>query len=303
MEHAAWPAISHGEWTATKTTLQLCAQMIGKARLALAPPRPEWLHAALLLDGRGFTTGAIPLDDRLVSMGIDVYEVSLWIDVSDGSRVAVPLGPGRCVADIWADFAGALVGLGIDVDIWEKPQEVADTTPFSENTHDGTIVAEHAQRFYQLLASVNGAFEEFRSPFFGRSGVQLWWGGFDFSVLLFNGRHMPAPDDRGYIMRYDLDAEHMSAGFWSGDDNTPASFYAYLTPRPEGCESASVEPDYAGWTEAMGQWLMPYEAVRTSDEPRQAILSFLNSVYRVAIERGGWDAEAHEYVRPEPSAR
>ena len=155
--------------------------------------------------------------------------------------------PDRSVADIWSGFRDALAGLGLDLDIWEKPQEVADTTPFSENTHDCTFVAEDAQRFYRVLASTNSVFEEFRSRFFGRSGVQFWWGGFDFAVLLFTGNHEAAPDDRGYIMRYDLDAEHMNAGFWPGDDNAPyPAFYAYLVPRPDGCETAPIGPELRG---------------------------------------------------------
>jgi hypothetical protein len=304
MEHPAWPALPYAEWSPTKKTLQMCAQMIGKVRLALSPPQPEWLNACLYLDGRGFTTGAIPVGEGLVSMGIDVHESTLWVDHSDGRRVAVPIGPDRCVADIWGDFTSHLAMLGVDAEIWEKPQEIADVTPFSENTHDCTMVPEHAQRFYRLLATIDGAFEEFRSGFFGRSGVQFWWGASDLAVLLFSGRRETAPDDRGYIMRYDLDAEHMNAGFWPGDDASPEpAFYAYLHPRPDGCETAPVEPEHAGWVEAVGEWMLPYESVRTCDDPRQAILDFLGSVYRVAVTQGGWDADAHEYVRPMPPQR
>ena len=304
MEHAAWPALPYEQWAPTKKTLQMCAQMIGKARLALAPPQPEWLNSCLYLDGRGLTTGPVPSGERLVSMGIDVYEGSLWIDASDGRRVFAALGPDQCVADIWADFTRGLSELGIEADIWDKPQELADVTPFSENIHDCAFVPEHAQRFYRLLATLDGIFEEFRSAFFGRSSVQFWWGACDFAVLLFNGQHAAAPDDLGYIMRYDLDAEHMNAGFWTGDDNAPqAGFYAYLVPRPDGCETAKIEPEHADWVEAMGEWMMPYDAVRTCDDPRQAVLDFLGSVYGVAVTQGGWDAEAHEYVVPPRPAR
>jgi hypothetical protein len=123
-------------------------------------------------------------------------------------------------------------------------------------------------------------------------------------VLLFSGRKVSAPDDRGYIMRYDLDAEHMNADFWPGDDLVPQpSFYAYVVPQPAGCESAAVEPPYAGWAEAMGQWLMPYEEVRTCADPRQAIMDFLSAVYRVATSLGGWNAESFTYVRPPKAPR
>ena len=303
MEHPAWPALPYEEWAPTKKTLQMCAQMIGKARLALAPTQPEWLHTSLFLDGRGLATGAMPCGERVVSMGIDVYEGGLWIDVSGGSHATVPIGPERCVADIWGEFTARSADLGIDVRIRDTPQELADATPFSRNTHDCTFVAEDAQRFHQVLSAIDGVFEEFRSTFFGRSGVQFWWGAFDLAVLLFSGRHETAPDDRGYIMRYDLDAEQMNAGFWPGDDNAPEpALYAYLYPRPDGCETAPVEPEHAGWVEAMEEWMLPYDAVRTCDDPRQAILDFLDSVYRVAVTQGGWDRAYHEYVRPPASA-
>jgi hypothetical protein len=303
-EHADWPALPFEEWAPTKKTLHMVAQMLGKTKLALLPPQPEWFHARLLLDGHGFTSGPLPYRSSVVSLGIDVFQSTLWIAKSDGRSATVALGPDRSVAAIWSDFQGALAELGLELDLWQKPQEVADTTPFSENTHDHTFVAEHAQRFHRILASTNAVFQEFRSPFFGRSGVQFWWGSFDLAVLLFNGRPSPAPSDRGYIMRYDLDAEHLNAGFWAGDKNAPApAFYAYLVPRPVGCEAAPIEPHYASWVEAMGEWLMPYEEVRCCPDPRQAILDFLGCVYGVATGMGGWDAAAHEYTRPPASQR
>ncbi len=302
--HEAWPALPYKSWLPTKNTLHMCAQMIGKARLALSPPQPEWLHACLYLDGRGFTTAAMPHGKDIVSMGIDVYESAIWIRMSEGRVATVPIGTNRCVADIWSGFQDALAGLGLDIDIWEKPQEITDTTPFSKNRHDCTIIAEDAQRFCRVLASINSVFEEFRSSFFGRSGIQFWWGAFDFAVLLFTGKHEIAPDDRGYIMRYDLDAEHMNAGFWPGDDKTPyPGFYAYLVPRPDGCETAPTGSEHAGWVEAMGEWLMPYEAVRSCGDPRKEILIALGGVYGVATTLGGWDAEEHTYKKPVPTRR
>ena len=146
--------------------------------------------------------------------------------------------------------------------------------------------------------------EVFRSSFFGRTGVQFWWGGFDFAVLLFTGRQLAAPDDRGYIMRYDLDAEQLNAGFWPGDDTVPeARFWAYIVPRPDGCEGAPIQPAPAAWIEEISEWLLPYEHVRVSDDPQRAILDFLNSVYQVAVTNGGWDAEAQRYLRPQPAPR
>ncbi len=299
-----WPALPYAEWAATKKTLHMCTQMLGKTRLALTPPQPEWLHARLFLDGHGFTTGPMPFRGETLTVAIDLFDSKLKIRKSDGGRIVIPIADGRCVADIWDDYVRSLAKLGVEVDLWEKPQETADTTPFSENTHDCTIIPEHARRFHTVLSSVYGPFEEFRSRFFGRSGVQFWWGTFDEAVLLFTGKKVEAPEDKGYIMRYDLDAEHMNAGFWPGDDDSPeAIFYAYLVPPPPACETAPVKPPHANWVEAMGEWILPYEAVRTADDPRQAILEFLDSVYQAARSLGGWDSESFAYTPPPPSAR
>jgi hypothetical protein len=301
MSAEAWPALPYEDWAPTKKTLHMCAQMLGKTRLAMEPAQPEWLNACLYLDPRGFTTGAMPFGERVVSAGIDVFGSSLWVNASDGRSESVPIGAGRCVSEIWADYRAALLRLGIDAEIWEKPQETADTTPFAENRHDCTFDSSHAQRFHRLLCTIDGVFEEFRSPFFGRTGVQFWWGAFDFAVLLFSGEHLEAPDDKGYIMRYDLDAVHMNAGFWAGDDSAPNPFfYGYLVPRPDGCEVAPMRPEHAGWVEAMEEWVLPYDAVRTCDDPRQALLDFLGSIYDVAVTKGGWDAKAHTYAAPRP---
>ena len=299
-----WPALPYQEWAATKKTLHMYTQILGKVRLALAPPQPEWLHTCLHLDARGFTTGPIPRKSALVDLSLDLYDRLLRVRVSDGRVNEVALGPGRCVAEVWGDLQQVLATLDIEADLWQKPQEMADITPFSENRHDCALDPAQAQRFLALLATVQGVFEEFRSRFFGRSGIQFWWGSFDLALLLFTGRHLEAPADRGYIMRYDLDAEHMNVGFWPGDDNAPAAaFYGYLVPRPDGCETAPMEPETAGWVEAMGEWILPYDVVRTNPDPRRCVLSFLASVYRVATESGGWDAKGHVYTLPKPAAR
>ena len=290
-EHLAWPPLPYNEWAPTKKTLQMCAQMLGKTRLALAPPQPEWLHSCLYLDARGFTTGAMPYGERVVSAGIDVFDSLLWVCGSDGRSVMVALGPDKCVADIWGEYQGALADVGVEVDIWEKPQELADVTPFSENRHDCTFVAEHAQRFHRLLCSIDGVFEEFRSKFFGRTSIQYWWGASDFAVLLFNGKHLDAPEDKGYIMRYDLDAEHFNAGFWPGDDSSPSPGLL----RVPGASARRVrDRAHVAGARGVGRGHGGVDhGLRRGSGVRRSARSGVRlpeSVYRVAITEGGWDA-------------
>ena len=106
-------------------------------------------------------------------------------------------------------------------------------------------------------------------------------------------------------MQYDLDAEHLNAGFWAGDDNAPAAGLLRV-PGARGRRAARwhrSRPHYAGWVETMGEWMMSYEAVRTCTDPRRAILDFLGSLYALAVDLGGWDAPAHEYTPPAPAPR
>lgn len=302
VEHQAWPALPYERWAPTKKTLHMCTQMLGKTRLALAPPLPEWMHSSLQLDARGFTTGPMPSGTRIVVVSIDIFDAVIRVEVSDGRVETVSLVESQTVADIWAGYRRALDSLGVDADIWEKPQETSDETHFSDNHTDGEFVPADAQRFHRALGSIQAVFEKFRSQFFGRSGVQFWWGSFDLAVLLFNGEKVAAPDDRGYIMRYDLDAKHINAGFWIGDDSTPsASFYAYIVPQPPGCDTAPIGPSHANWVETMGEWMMSYEDVRTSEDPEKLLLEFLNSVYRFATSDVGWSADQLSYITPAPS--
>ena len=296
-EHADWPALPYADWAPTKKTLHMVSQMLGKVKLALAPPQPQWFHVRLFMDPRGFATGPIPHGARTVSLGIDVFQGAVWLAASDGRAASVPLAPDRTVADIWADVQQALGDVGLELDIWQKPQELADVTPFSENTHDGAFVAANAQRYHRVLSSVSAVYEEFRSPFFGRSGVQFWWGSFDLAVLLFNGRATPAPTRPRLHHALRPRRRAPQRRLLVGDDTVPTpGFFAYLVPRPPGCEAAAVPPTYAGWVEEMGEWMMSYEDVRTCSDPRQAILDFLGGVYDVATSLGGWDAAAHVYT-------
>lgn len=299
-----WPALPYGEWSETKRTLHLCSQMLGKASLALAPVQAEWMHACLHATARGLTTGPLPAGNGSIELGIDVFDDAMTLRTSDGRSSSVALAAGRTIADIYREFTGCAAELGVPLDVWDRPQEVADVTPFHDDTRPCAYDPAAVRRWFEVITAVANVFETWRGRFMGRSGVQFWWGAFDLAVLRFNGRHAEAPQDRGYIMRYDLDAEFMNAGFWPGDESSPEPiFYAYISPAPPGCDLVPIDPKSAAWIEQMGEWVLPYEAVRTSGDPCGALLDFLDSVYAVAGTHGGWDLASFEYVPPAPSSR
>ena len=299
-----WPELPFPQWAATKKTVQLYTQMLGKTKLALAPTQPQWLASSLDVGARGLTTGALPWGTSSVEVSLDFLDHAMRIDMSDGREAEISLLGGPTVADVWGLLHDAFAAFGVDADLWDKPQEVEDVTPMSTDTRPAAYDPDAVERWWHVITALHGVFDAWRSPFFGRSHVPFWWGAFDLAVLRFTGNKAVAPDDRGYIMRYDLDAQFMNAGFWPGDDNAPNPIiYAYIHPKPEGCELAPIDPEGAAWIEQMGEWVMPYQVALDSGDPRKAITDFLDSVYAIAIEYSGWDAEAFTYTKPPTPTR
>ena len=87
--------------------------------------------------------------------------------------------------------------------------------------------------------------------------------------------------------------ELSSCGFWPGGGEEGA-FYAYAYPEPAGFRNAPVAPGAAFYDEGLGQFLLPYEAVRSAPDPDRALLGFLQSTYVAAADLGAWDRAALE---------
>lgn len=135
-------------------------------------------------------------------------------------------------------------------------------------------------------------------PFFGRTGIAVWWGALDVALLLFNGKHAVPPTNRGYIMTYDLDAELMNAGLYYGDEKTAPFFYGYIFPQPPSAETLPIAPTAASWSDALREWVLPYDAVRDAADPAAALRAFLDAIYAQCIAAAGWDRDKLSYVAP-----
>jgi hypothetical protein len=272
--------------------------MMGKLCLALAPSQPEWLHASLALGARGLTTGALPLGDRSLEVAIDLLDGALDVLASDGSKRRIPLAPARHIADIWADYLDALAGLGVEARMRDTPQEVEDPTPFTRDRRERTYDPPAVASFFAALTSTHHVFDAWRSPFFGRTGLGFWWGAFDLTAMVFNGRSATPPVGADDIRRYDLDAESLVIGFWPGDARHQAMLYAYIVPEPPGSSGLPFDLPAAGWVSEMGEWVLPYEAVRTAPDPRAMLLRFIDTVHAAAGTLAGWDLDAYRYEPP-----
>jgi hypothetical protein len=298
-----WPRFDEARWPATRDYLHLLSQMLGKLRIALAPPLPEWFHASLALTPRGLSTRLLAIEAGAIEASLDLADGLIRLSATDGRLRAIGLVPARPIAAIWTDLRTSLDELDVAVDLWDKPQERVDETPFSLDERVRDYDPALAAGWLALMTEIHATFEAWRSPFFGRSGVNFWWGGFDMTVALYNGRHATPRPGSNYIMRYDLDAEHLTIGFWPGDDNNEPMFFSYLVPEPPDCPAYPMDVLTTSWAPTRAEWVLPYEAVRDRPDRHDVVRRFMDAGYRAAGDLAGWDLAALTYVAPPPAPR
>jgi hypothetical protein len=297
-ETAVWPDVDVSEWAATKKSFHLYAQMLGKMRVSLSPAQPNWMFTALLLSARGITTGPIPWHGTSVQASIDVFSSEVIVERSNGKSRRIALVPARTVAEIYAELHAALEALDVECAISPIPQELPDTTPLHEDRRPAEYEPPAVLRWFQAATASANVFDEWRAHFFGRTGIQVWWGALDVALLLFSGKHVAPPTDRGYILKYDLDAEMMNVGLYYGDEKTAPFFYGYIFPQPPGADKLPIAPAAVSWSETIKEWVLPYDAVRNAADPAAELRAFLDSIYAQCVSVAGWDRDAFSYVLP-----
>lgn len=293
-----WPALPLAQWEDTRATLHLWTQIVGKVRLALAPMVNHWWQAPLYVSARGLTTSAIPYAGGVVELTFDFQDEVLRIRTSAGASRAVALAP-RTVADFHGDVLSTLLDVGVRAHITRTPVEMENVIPFDEDETHASFDAEAARRFWRVLIDVDRVLNEFRGGFIGKcSPVHFWWGSFDIAVTRFSGRTAPRhpggiPNVADYVMQEAYSHECMSVGWWPGGGLVPEpAFYAYSYPEPDGCSAAQVSPSAAYYHPEMREWILPYEAARTAQDPDAEVMSFLESTYGTVARFGNWDRAA-----------
>ncbi len=276
----------------------MCAQMLGKLRVALSPPQPNWMFTPLHLNARGFTTGSMPWRRSSIEALIDVFSSEIILRRSTGDEVRIALVPSRTIAEIFAALHEALATLGVTQRISNLPQEVPDTIPFDEDTRASAYDPQAVRRWFQTTTMTANVFDTWHSHFFGRSAIRLWWGAFDLALTLFNGRHAAPPTDRGYLLKYDLDAELMNCGLYLGDEKTSPFFYGYIYPQPPGAEKLALAPDVVKWSDTLREWVLPYDAVRFASKPEEELRAFLDALYGHCVTSAGWNQAQLSYQAP-----
>jgi hypothetical protein len=289
-----WPKLEWSEWQDSARTLHMWTQIIGKVRLALTPWLNHGWHVTLYVTARGLGTSPIPVGHELLEIELDFIAHRLLVRTSRGDERALKLEP-RTVADFYREVMSVLRALGVAVRINEKPSEVPDGIRFSEDQVHGAYDARAVHAFWRALVQVDRVFKLFRTGFLGKvSPVHFFWGSFDLAVTRFSGKTAPlhrggVPGLPDAITREAYSHEVSSAGFWPGSDAYPAAaFYSYAYPEPPGFRDRAVTAG-ARFDEKFGEFILPYETVRTSADPDAVLLDFLSTTYGAAADAGDWD--------------
>lgn len=297
-----WPELTLPDWEGTRETLHRWTQIVGKVRLALEPMVNHWWQVPLYVSARGLTTSLMHADGVGLEMEFDFVDHHLVVRTATGKTRHVALQP-RSVADFYAATMAALDDLGVHVSMLARPVEIPDAIPFAQDELHRDYDAGAAQRFWLALIEAHLVMSRFRAGFVGKSSpVHFFWGGFDLAVTRFSGRTAPrhpggVPNCADWVMELAYSHEVSSCGYWPGGSEE-GSFYSYAYPEPDGFADWKVQPSSAYYDRGLREFLLPYRAVRTADDPEAALLSFLQSTYDAAAERGRWDRASLEALEP-----
>jgi hypothetical protein len=288
------PPLPLDEWEPTKNTLHLWAQIVGKIRMASAPPRNHWWHVPLYVDVRGLTTRLMHAQDGLgFRIDFDFVDHRLVVSTAEGAVESLELVEGLSVAEFDKRLHGLLRRLGVDVAIRESPFGVPTTTPFPSDQEHAAYDRNAVERFWRILDWSAVVFEEFAGWFCGKtSPVHLFWHGFDLAVTRFGGKRAPPLPGADEVTQEAYSHEVVSFGFWAGDENVrETTYYSYTAPEPADLRERQLHPEEAFWADQGAGSLarLPYEVVRTATDPKATLLAFLESAYEAGADAAGWD--------------
>lgn len=294
MSQGVWPALSHDKWKDTYATLHMWTQVVGKVALAQAPPINHSWATALQVTSRGLATRTLPHGTRSFTIEFDFVEHQLLIRASDGTVRTLALRP-QSVADFYRRVMGLLREMELPVKVWPMPVEIPSPVRFDQDTVHDAYDPATANTLWRIFLQIDHAFDRSRSRFVGKcSPVHFFWGGFDLAVTRFSGRPAPLRDGPAF-MRDAYSHEVISHGFWPGSGPiVEPAFYSYAVPEPPGLKTAVVQPSEAYYHGELGEFILPYEAVRRAADPALAVQLFVDSTYEQAATLGGWDRAALE---------
>jgi hypothetical protein len=289
---SGWPELAYEQWRETCDTLHAHTQLLGKMTVALAPPEPQLQHTALRLTARGWETAPLPAPNGsgALVVALDLHTHHAVVEHSDGRLERTALAPDRPVGEVTRAVLASVRTLGGAVEVNLAPQEVSWSVPLDQDAEHASYDAAQVATYFAAATQAALVLAAFRAPYRGRSTpVNAWWGSFDLAVSLFSGQPADPPSD-DFIMRNAMDAQEVAIGWWPGDSRyDKAAFYAYAHPAPEGFSDATLSPAAARWEPALGEFILDWDDVRASPDPRAAALEFARSVFRHSCAVCEWD--------------
>lgn len=300
MEHDAdtehsWPALNYPDWRDTVATFQLWTQIVGKVRLALSPWLNHGWQVPLYVTARGLGTSSMHVGRRVFEIDFDLVDHRLVVRTPDATDCDLALEP-MSVATFYRRLMEKLHSVGLEVTIHTMPNEVLQPVRFPDDEVHTSYDPAAVNAFWRVLVQSDRLFKSFSTGFLGKaSPVHFFWGAADLAVTRFSGRAAPLhpggiPGLPDAVTREAYSHEVSSAGFWPGNDHFPhAAFYSYAYPMPQGFDRAVIEPAEAVWSAQMGEWLLPYDAVRAAHDPDAEVMRFLQTTYRAAADLAAWD--------------
>ena len=291
-----WPDLPFAAWSDTCETLSLWLQVVGKVRIACTPLINHWWNCTLKVTSHGLLAPAMTYRGRTFDVLFDFTHHHLHVETSDGRIETLALEP-MAVADFYAAFMQALRRLGIDVRIWTMPCEIENAVPFEKDRTHAQYDPAYVQRFWQAVLQAHRVMTEFRARFIGKaSPVHFFWGSFDLAVTRFSGRRAPpptgaTPNVAAWVMNEAYSHEVSSCGFWPGNGGYGrAAFYVYAYPEPAGYGNTKLKTAEAAYDTKLGEFILPYDAVRRASDPDALLLGFLQETYGAEADLAKWGA-------------
>jgi hypothetical protein len=294
MTNQHWPALPYSRWKPTYETLHMWLQVAGKVAVATGPRLNHCWGSAMHVTTTGLSTTNLSHAGRTFSLAFDFIDHQFRVETLDGDRRSIPL-VSQSVAAFYRQVMDTLKEMGLPIHIWSMPVEIPSPIRFEQDTAHATYDPAEAQTFWRILAQVERVLTASRTRFIGKaSPANFFWGSCDLALTRFSGRPAPAREGPAF-MRDAYSHEVISHGFWPGNALMPeAVFYAYAVPEPEGLKTARPQPPAATYDQGMGEFILPYDAVRTAPSPEAALAAFIDSTYERAATLAAWDRPALE---------
>lgn len=296
---AFWPQLDFQACKDTYETLHRWSQVVGKIKLARSPWVNHSWHATLFVTPTGLGTGAFDAGaGRSLSIDLDFFRHTITFALSDGQVITEGLRS-ESMASFYCRVEKILSFLNIEAVFERKASEMDESVVFEKDTRHRSYNPFHVTDFWQALCAIDLVFKEFRGDFTGKSSpVHFFWGSFDLAVTRFSGREAPEhpagfPNIPDIVVKEAYSQEVASFGFFPGNEMYPRpAFYSYAYPEPEGYAQKKLEPQGAFYHPEMREFLLPYEEVAKSGNPKEELLRFLNSAYDAASLTGKWDRKS-----------